>query len=384
MQAETMAQPFDNALATLTLEQIQTFLEHELEEGLTWEAKGSHEIRPEQVRKAVSGFANAVGGSLILGAERDASGWRLPGVMFPGGEAKTWLSSVIRELEPVPRYEVRVFPADGEALVAVVGVEPVDVPPCMSGGSVFERVSGQTVPVTDPASLRSLFARGAEARDSAVKRAQRSAVAIFHDPEIPHEAYRLVAHQDARLPGRPAFGFAIAPVAWPDACREAVFRASFRERLEDATVSRMAGPVRRAEPRYEQTRSLVQVLLPDWYGFWTVRVYVDGAAAAAYTTERTSEQIAPINVMNRLEETWKLASDALEAIGAAGAAYFALYLRSTRQPPGGQWIITPPMMDVLGGLSIGPPTVAALDSIKRELDREAGYLASDPEPEPET
>ena len=42
-------------LATLTIEELQSFLDRELEEGLTWEAKGSHEIRSEQVRKAVWG-----------------------------------------------------------------------------------------------------------------------------------------------------------------------------------------------------------------------------------------------------------------------------------------------------------------------------------------
>ena len=99
-----------------------------------------------QVRKAVSGFANAIGGVLILGAERDGDTWRLPGCQLPGGEAKTWLSSVIRDLKPPPRYDVQVFPASAEGdLVAVVAVEPIEVPPCMSGSAVFERVSGQTV-----------------------------------------------------------------------------------------------------------------------------------------------------------------------------------------------------------------------------------------------
>ena len=41
----------------------------------------------------------------------------------------------------------------------------------------------------------------------------------------------------------------------------------------------------------------------------------------------------------------------------------------------------PPMMDVLRMVSVEPPTEAALASILRELDREAGYGAWDPEPE---
>jgi predicted HTH transcriptional regulator len=171
----SVALPFENRLATLTLEELQTFLDRELEEGLTWEAKGSHEPRPEQVRKAVSGFANAIGGTLILGAERDGAHWRLEGAAFRGGEGSTWLSSVIGGLSPPPRCSIRVFPTATEGqLVALVAVEPIDVPPCMSGGSVYVRVSGRTVPVTDPAQMRSLLERG----DAARKRALELAVTL--------------------------------------------------------------------------------------------------------------------------------------------------------------------------------------------------------------
>jgi hypothetical protein len=45
-----MAPPFDDRWPTLTLEHLQAFLDRELEERLTWEAKGSHEPRAEQVR----------------------------------------------------------------------------------------------------------------------------------------------------------------------------------------------------------------------------------------------------------------------------------------------------------------------------------------------
>jgi hypothetical protein len=140
------------------------------------------------------------------------------------------------------------------------------------------------------------------------------------------------------------------------------------------------GPQRRADPQPEQTRSLLQVLQPGWHGNWTVRVYVDGAAAVAFTSERTPTQVAPGDVMISLGETWQLASDSLEAVGAEGEAYLALYLQSTRLPPEGEWKISPPpMMDVIGKTSIGPPAASGLESIRRELDREAGYLSWEPE-----
>ena len=91
------------------------------------------------------------------------------------------------------------FPTSTDgSLVAVVVVEPIDVPPCMSGGSVFERVSGKTVPVTDPAVLRSLFARGEAARESAAKRARSTAADIYVAPHVPHEAYRMVVSPEER------------------------------------------------------------------------------------------------------------------------------------------------------------------------------------------
>lgn len=374
-----MAPPFDSDLAALTLEELQAFLDAELEEGLTWEAKGPREIRPPQVRKAISGFANAIGGSLVIGAERQGDAWRLPGIAFPGVEAKTWLSSVIRDLAPPPRHTIKVLPtADEGMVVAVVAVEPIDVPPCMSGGSVYERVSGQTVPVTDPAVLRSLFARGEQARKSAMKRAHAAARAAFWDPLIPHERYRLVAGEEERLPGRKPFGLALAPISWPDTCKADVFRQSFTNELE--RIARATQRMARSAPAIEQTRSLVQVTMRGWDDYWVVRVHVDGAASVGYGSELVPEYVSPGEAMIRLEDAWKLAADALTAIGATGDAWFALFLASTRRPPGGRWTIAPsPTMDVGGVTPIGHPSEASLARIRRELDREAGHTAFDPE-----
>jgi hypothetical protein len=378
-----VAEPFGSDLATLTLERLQAFLDAEVEEGLTWEAKGSGDLRPQQVRKAVSGFANAIGGSLILGAEQSSKSraWTLPGFVPPGGEAKTWLSNAIGELAPSPRYDVKVLPTTGGSVVAVVAVEAIDVPPCMSGGSVFERVSGQTVPVTDPAALRALFARGTAARDAASNRAIGAATLLYYDPEIPHEKYAREVMADALRPGQPAFALALAPVAWPTACRARVFRQSFGSKLAEITTGErwMDGPQRRADPQIEQTRGLVQALLPCWYGYWTVRVYADGAASAAFTSER-DHAVSPQDVMNRLADTWALADEALKAVGAAGDAYYALYLPSTRQPPNGRWSGARPMMEIVGPMVIGAPVVdGGFDRIQRELEREAGYQAWEPE-----
>ncbi len=93
-----MAPPFETSLATLERAEVLEFLQAGHEEGLTWEAKGGDDPQPKHVRKNVSGFANAYGGSLILGAAQNEGEWMLPGMVFPGGEATAWLSDVILEL----------------------------------------------------------------------------------------------------------------------------------------------------------------------------------------------------------------------------------------------------------------------------------------------
>jgi predicted HTH transcriptional regulator len=77
----------------------------------TWEAKGSKQPHGDAVRKAVCGFANARGGVLLLGAERDARGnWSFPGFAWQTDEPGTWLSSIISTgLSPAPRVGIEVF-----------------------------------------------------------------------------------------------------------------------------------------------------------------------------------------------------------------------------------------------------------------------------------
>jgi hypothetical protein len=379
-----MAPPFEANWATLELEGVAAFLNRELEEGLTWEAKGSHEIRPEQIRKAVSGFANAIGGSLILGAERDGGAWRLPGFDFPGGEAKPWLSNIIRELTPVPRYDIKVFSTTNSRLVAIVAVEPIDVPPCMSGGSVFERVSGQTIPVTDPRVLRELFSRGEATRERALELARWAASTIYVRPlsvlNVP-----FVTPAEAEQPRlRQALGLAIAPVSWPSASGRAVLRASYAERLRMLLAAREVGGLRPPPATAEPSRASVQAVLTAHYGRWVVRVYAQGAAAVTFSSERFGDEGMPIrvaDVMSELASAWTLAAGALENAGAAGEAFLALHIQSPLYPPHeGTRISPPPTVDIARAIVIGTPTEAELDSIRRELEREAGYPTWEPEP----
>jgi hypothetical protein len=51
---------------------------------------------------------------------------------------------------------------------ALVRIESVAEPPCVtSGGQLYERVSGETIPVKDPADVRALYERGRAPRPPA-------------------------------------------------------------------------------------------------------------------------------------------------------------------------------------------------------------------------
>jgi predicted HTH transcriptional regulator len=90
--------------------------------------EGARTSRKEVVRRSACGFANAIGGYLIIGAEHQDSGWAARGVDFLGEEPTVWLSQLIRDgARPIPRHDVKAWPVDGQS-VAVVQVEQVAVP----------------------------------------------------------------------------------------------------------------------------------------------------------------------------------------------------------------------------------------------------------------
>jgi schlafen family protein len=182
------------------LPDVRAFLdEAQDDEGVTWEAKADDDDarkRPEgeepgrlharTLHKAVSALANQLGGYLLLGARWDKTErrWLLPGFVSPEPEAKTWLVNVLRNLRPVPRFDPRTWHLDGDRWVAVIQVDPVDEPPCMTPlGHVYERVSGRSVRVTDPALLDQLIRRGRGRRDAAQVFAERAANVAMERPE---------------------------------------------------------------------------------------------------------------------------------------------------------------------------------------------------------
>ena len=164
----------------LTLSHVEGFLSAAEREPLSWEAKGT-ELRAEQVTKQVAGFANAEeGGYLLLGFELVDGEWRTSGCAFPGDDPPVWVSNVVRTtLRPRPRLDVAHWEVGENKHVAVVRVDPVAEPPCVtSGGQLYERVSGETIPVKDPADIRALYERGRAAAERAEAVALRAIDAV--------------------------------------------------------------------------------------------------------------------------------------------------------------------------------------------------------------
>jgi hypothetical protein len=104
----------------LRLEEVERFLKGGEPGGLLWEAKGS-EIRKDEVRREVCAFANSHdGGFLILGASRDAEGWRLDGARFED-EPPTWITN--GGVSPYPDgLDTRAWPTEDGKHVAVVWI----------------------------------------------------------------------------------------------------------------------------------------------------------------------------------------------------------------------------------------------------------------------
>ena len=173
--------PFGATWDALSLDTMRKFFSEAGDEGLTWEAKGTA-IRPGHVIQAASAFGNSLdGGYLVLGASQAKKGapWTVDGYEF-SGEPKTWVSSILMSdtVLPRPSFDVEAWPTDDQRHLTVVSIRPVAVPPVITNhGQVWERLSGLSKQVQDPAQMRELVRRG----EQAMAEAKRVAEGGRHD-----------------------------------------------------------------------------------------------------------------------------------------------------------------------------------------------------------
>jgi predicted HTH transcriptional regulator len=142
----------------LRLADVRAFLRGKPAERTIWEAK-RHASKAELstfVRKESCAFANRRGGYLLLGAEDEkGSGWTLRGVVVPGvKELHDWIASLLRELKPLPSFDVHEWGLSNGRKVAVVQIDPAPIPPVSYGGRVHIRHGSQTLVADGPAISR--------------------------------------------------------------------------------------------------------------------------------------------------------------------------------------------------------------------------------------
>jgi len=309
---DLFGKPWDD----VEVEDVEAFLAEAGDEGLLWEAKGTEQPHPGSVRKAVSGFANASGGYYIVGAERvDGAGWTLPGIEFKSDEPGTWLSSVITDgMKPVPRFgDPKVFDRPDGKKAVVVRVEPVDVPPCITtDGAVYQRVSGQTKAVTDPAVLANLTRAGQAARNQAEMNAVRAAGRILNEHGFlgEHEVLHSIA---------------LCPISGPADLSVQLFTESNVKALLDLVTLRFQ-PDRRV--RYGVGAAVEQDCLRAWANAeefgqgWTVVMYWTGAVAAVYGTR--SAELSTSQLGAGIDSAWLNLAKAVRLIGGEGATHVAV------------------------------------------------------------
>jgi hypothetical protein len=374
--------PFGVAWSQLELEHVEAFLEGADDEPLLWEAKGT-KVDKREVRAQVCGFANShEGGYLILGARRGETGdWVLDGLRV-GEEPVTWISDLVTDLErgvrPLPSFEVRAWPAQN-GHVAVVQVAPTSTPPCITNGTVYERVPGKTPTVRDPMRLAALFARGDQARRNAEGCAERAA---RHVLELWLDRPFLGAMEDSNQvddPVRYAVGLC-ATGNQPDIAGR-LFQASLVEEiwteLRDRPSMLPAGFGTPPEPGHWSQEAMTfrhrrALIVED---VTVVRASWDGAVAVGHALN-TAEAYADRFVEGRVAEQWEMARRILRRLQAYGDFYLCLIVTGgtfkQHAGPAGVTLRRGPLRPE----SIGDHA----ESLGRELLRAVGGVAPEPPP----
>ncbi len=321
---------------------VENFLAEAGDEGLTWEIKGDAHRgvwpRREQIEKAVSGFGNShLGGVLILGAERKDKrkpGWALDGLEPPKGtESQIALGRAIRGVRPTPPFRIKVWATQEGREAAVIWIRPVDRPPAITrDGRVFERTTGETEPVRDPAMLSRLFAAGEGAAQQAEEKALRGARAAL-GVSATQLVYGEVLNWNNATPNQGRVGVGVAATAYESDIGGRLFRASFAALIDRIAKSQLVciraiGP---ESPDYylsRQTRESIVARLDPSIGLdhanrFAIRAGWEGSVGVAcLLPEGTSLDFLCDEV---LRPAWTVASRLVLGLGGTGRLHLALF-----------------------------------------------------------
>jgi hypothetical protein len=340
------------------------------------------------VREAICGLANSQGGYVIVGAVRakTTKKWSLPGVVFPG-EPVTWLDDVAESLRPRPRTELKMWELEGDRAAAVVQVEPVATPPCMTaGGLISERTSGKTVRVTDPLVLAGLYQRGEAAREASRSGAWNSLeVAMGYEPLRSDLSLRMILAMRAR--------------AYDSDISSRLFRRSTTSGIGEIARARLKSD------RYEKVSAANEFWGQDRFGVRTVRTnpspeYTPPARAWAIVVLwdgsvsircEACDLVLGVGLLfeDIVVPAWQAAIDLVGLMGGHGGAHVVIDFTSggIRLDPGDEY--RGGSVELRGSRTmaretpIEPPADELKESMHRELLRSLTFPAAEPEPQPE-
>lgn len=395
---------FDVLWPRVELHHVFAFLGDAGDEGVTWEAKADDEkgrLHPDSLAKAACGLSNQVGGYVIVGAKQETKGgpWTVPGIMPPKEEPTLWIGKVLRGLNPQPRFDLKAWTLDEGRLVAVVRIDPVDQTPCMTRrGRVYERVSGETLPVEDPMLLERLFRRGQHARERSEAFADLAA----------ERALDAVRWQSERSVG---IAIGLAPIGREsDDISSRLFVRSFRHAIFQSVQAFTGQEAFDAVETWQQQDSLTcfahfdarLVLLANGGArrqhrtTWLVQATWDGAVAASatFSPEAVTELAAVDQV---IVPGWREAASLVERLGGYGPAHLTVGVHASQPlkvqvprelmkapppppPPAGTLYAQLPVSTRMGRVvSVAEPSSDVQASLHRELQRAAGIEAFEPE-----
>ena len=262
----------------------------------------------------------------------------LDGVQFPGSEPQVWIAQVVRDSErgvrPAPDFDVRAWQI-GAGHVAIVRIAPTSTPPCLTNGTVFERVPGQTITVRDPQRLAALFARGDKARADAQARAD-DAAAELHDAEA-HAHADEVAKIDGGdpalalllVPGSVQFTVAVATTGNRPDIASRLFQQEFADgvwrKLQDRPSGMPGGWSQEPEAVRWSQSALMCRHVTDGPVTAVTRVRVRWDGAAALHQRLAAADFYPDSVVRgRVQPAWQLVDEIVGELGGFGEVYVAV------------------------------------------------------------
>ena len=357
----------------LDLEAIRRFFRDAGSEPLLWEAKGT-DLNRGEIREQVCGFANSHdGGYLILGATEHGGAWTLDGVPF-SHDPPAWISDVIGNgtVTPYPDgLDTKAWPV-GHGRLRRRRVDPADAHPALEHPRpVFERVSGKTVPVTEPLRLAALFDRGDAARKTAQEKAKQIAMFAINRANGEHRAQSFTQ-----------FGLGLAATGYQAGISSRLFSYSFEQGVlssmstvltHDPTSRDIRWPIR--GDMAQDRRSFATYPHDELGALWVATISWNGGVSM-FWSQGGRQGGVELACGEPLREAWLCLEEILSMLGAQGPRYLSLFMAGPMFLP--DRVTHMPPKNVQRGPLERDVNSTTLKSIERELRRATGEAVYEP------